>query len=481
MPLIDNIAKAATNAFGGYPILGDFVDLPKPKPFLEYGASGLLRTRGTGYVYEEWLPSLSGQRAREIYREMRDNDAVVGALFFALEMILRRADCTVHAAPGAKGRQYGEYVEQCMEDMSHTWPDFISEVVNMFAFGFSIFETVYKRRQGPQSTKASSKFNDGLIGWRKFAPRAQETIDYWTWDEQGGLQAAIQRAAPEYNLVPLPISKLLLFRTTSVKNNPEGRSVLRNAVRSWLFKRRIEEVEGIGIERDLCGMPVLSLGQEALAEMGGADAAKKLVTGVRRDESMGLVLPLAYDSEGNPQVKFELLRAAGQRQADPGATIARYNSDILNSMLAGFIEFGQGDTGSRALHTSAKGIFYNAIAASLEGVAGVMNRYAIPRLMALNRMDLEFAPKLVFGEVGERDLSELGAYVQQLAMAGLTFFDEQTANYLRKRAGLPDAPEGDEGGPPQQQQPAPAAQPRGKAPKPGAPGQQSQDRMQEAA
>ena len=62
---------------------------------------------------------------------------------------------------------------------------------------------------------------------------------------------------PSYNLYTIPIDKALLFRTKSRKDNPEGRSILRNAYRSWYFKRRIQEVEGIGIERDLAGLPVM--------------------------------------------------------------------------------------------------------------------------------------------------------------------------------------------------------------------------------
>ena len=52
------------------------------------------------------------------------------------------------------------------------------------------------------------------------------------------------------------MEKCLLFRTQTHKNNPEGRSILRNAYRSWYFKKRIEEIEGVGIERDLAGIPI---------------------------------------------------------------------------------------------------------------------------------------------------------------------------------------------------------------------------------
>lgn len=453
MSLIDKIAKSSS-MYGpskGQPsevfvIPGAVQDIPKPNAFGEIGVSGVLRTRGVGYVYEEWLLDLATYRQKQIYREMRDNDAVIGALFFALEMILRKAEWHVEAADGDKDGKYAQFIEECMQDMSHTWEDFIAECVNMFAFGYSLFETVYKRRMGPDG-KSASKYKDGLIGWRKQAPRAQESILYWMWDEEGGLQGAVQLAAPDYHTVPIPIEKLLLFRTTSIKNNPEGRSLLRNCYRTWFFKRRIEEIEGIGIERDLCGIPVLYCTQEALVAMGGQAEAIKLVTNIRVDDQAGVVLPLAYDEKGNPLVKLELLKAAGAKQTDAGATIGRYNSDILNTVLAGFVQFGQGPTGSRALHMSATQIFSLAIAAYMDGVAGVMNRIAIPRLMKLNKFPQDRCPKIVPGEIGVRDLEELSGFVQQLSQSGLTFFDQPTQDYLRKVARLPATPKDDEGKP----------------------------------
>ena len=441
MALVDQISKAASQMV---PIPGSTLgELPKASPMEEIGVSGLLRTKGTGYVFEEWLTSLSTFRAKAVYREMRDNDAVIGAMFFALEMILRRAEWVVSPAPGKKGELYAEFIKSCMEDMSHTWEDFIAECVSEFAFGFSLFEQVYKRRNGPTG-KTKSRYNDGLIGWRKFAPRAQESILYWMWDEEGGLQGAVQLAAPDYHTVPMPISKLLLFRTTSLKNNPEGRSLLRNCYRSWFFKRRIEEVEGIGIERDLCGIPVLYASLEAILQMGGMDVAKTLVRNIRVDDQAGVILPLAFDEKGNKLVDLQLLKTAGSKLTDPGAAIQRYNSDMLNTILAGFIQLGQTPTGSFSLHMSASQIFAQAIGAFMDSVAAIFNRIAIPRLMTMNHMDLEQAPKLEAGEIGVRDLEDLSNFVQKLSMSGLTFFDKPTADYLRKAGRLPPTPEEDE-------------------------------------
>jgi hypothetical protein len=446
MALVDRVAKYISPRDPMVVIPGTIQDVPKTKPFDESGVTGLLRTKGVGYVYDEFLVPLSVHRSKQVYREMWDNDAVINSLRFALEMILRRAEWSLEAAPGKKGNEYADFIDGCREDMSHTWEDFVAECVSMFAFGFSLFEEVYKRRKGPDGRKAS-RYNDGLIGWRKFAPRAQESILYWIWDDEGGLQGAVQLAAPDYRTVPLPIEKLLLFRTTSLKNNPEGRSVLRGIFRTWLFKRRIEEVEGVGIERDLCGIPVLYATSEAVLEMGGMDVAKKLVRDIRVDDQMGVVLPRAFDEKGNSLVELVLLKAAGRKMTDPGATIQRYNSDMLNTVLAGFVQFGQTPTGSRALHMSATQIFSLAITAFMDSIAAVINRIAIPRLMTLNRMDLEQSPKLKPGDIGPRDLDELSNYVQKLSMGGLTFFDKPTADYLRTAARLPETPEGDEAGP----------------------------------
>jgi len=458
MGLLATIAKRGNSDSAASSSLANVNTPEEIQPMTEAGVSGLLRTKGTGYVYDEWLAALTAYRQRQVYREMRDNDAVIGSMFFALEMILRRAKWSIDPAKGSKGEELAKFVKDCMDDMSHPWTDMIAECVSMFAFGFSLFETVYKRRQGQTPgtyrddegnirRRPASKFDDGLIGWRKHAPRAQESILYWKWDDEGGLQGAVQLAAPDWIQTTIPIEKLLLFRTTSLKSNPEGRSVLRNSYRAWSFKKRTEEVEGIGIERDICGMPVLYISKAALAQMGGGSVAageslaRKMVRNIRIDDQMGVILPQAFDEKGNRQVDLQLVKAAGAKQTDVHATIARYNADILSTILAGFIGYGQTEHGSRSLHLSATQIFAEAIAAYLDSIADVFNRIAIPRLLAINGMDLSLAPKLVPGDVGVRDLEELGTYVQQLAAAGIPLADSVTASFLRKVANLPEQPE----------------------------------------
>src|SRR5262249_7537127 len=148
-----------------------------------------------------------------------------------------------------------------------------------------------------------SKYSDGLIGWRKIPIRGQETLLRWVFDDRGGIQAMVQMSPPDYQTVLLPVEKSLLFRTSTAKNNPEGRSLLRTAYRPWFIKKRLEEFESIGVERDLAGLPVAKVPAEYLNARPGSDQAKmveamrKMVRAVRRDENEGVVFPAAYDPD----------------------------------------------------------------------------------------------------------------------------------------------------------------------------------------
>ena len=224
----------------------------------EIGRIGQKRYGGT--FYEEFLRELRGKKGIETYREMAENDDTIGAILFAVEMLIRQASWNVE--PGGdtpKDKEAAEFVEQCMHDMQDTWTDTISEILSFLTYGWSFHEIVYKRRMGKtRDQKTRSKYNDGLIGWRKLPIRAQETLYQWEYDDEDNLIAMTQLPPPNYGLITIPMDKAMLFRTKSRKGNPEGRSILRNAYRSWYFKRRIQEYEGIGIERDLAGLPVFT-------------------------------------------------------------------------------------------------------------------------------------------------------------------------------------------------------------------------------
>lgn len=410
----------------------------------QIGSTGL--EHYDGRIYEEFLPTLRGMKSVKIYQEMQHNDPIVGAILFAVEMLIRQVEFRVQpASDNSADVEMAEFVESCMDDMDMTWQETISEIISMLVYGWSYHEIVYKVRKGNnKDVDKMSRFDDGKIGWGKLPIRSQDTLYKWAFDDNGGIVGMWQQAPPRWELVFIPMEKALLFRTSSVKNNPEGRSVLRNAYRPWYFKKRIEEIEGIGIERDLAGLPVAFVPPDIMAddaspqEKAVFNSVKDIVRNVRRDEQEGVVFPAIYDDNGNKLYDFQLMSTGGSRQFDTDAIINRYDQRIAMTILADFILLGHEGVGSFALSSTKTHLFSVALGAWLNSIVSVFNRFAIPRLFKLNGFKVENLPKLVCGDIESIPLTELGEYISKLSGAGVDLFpDDELKKYLLKIANLP--------------------------------------------
>lgn len=206
-----------------------------------------------GFFHEEFLKELQGKRGIEVYREMSENDDVVGSILFSIEMLIRQ--CRWSVEPGGcdkKDKEAAEFIESCMHDMQDTWIDTISEIMSFITYGWSFHEIVYKRRNGnSKDPRLKSKYSDGLIGWQKLPIRAQETLYEWEYDNLDNLTGMTQMPPPSYGIFTIPIEKALLFRTKSRKNNPEGKSILRNAYRCFDAETEILTKDGWKCGKDI--------------------------------------------------------------------------------------------------------------------------------------------------------------------------------------------------------------------------------------
>lgn len=405
----------------------------------EIGRIGQKRFEGT--FYEEFLPELRGRRGMDTYREMAENDDTIGAILFAVEMLIRQASWTVEPAGDTPAdKEAAEFVESCMHDMQDTWTDTISEILSFLTYGWSFHEIVYKRRMGKtKNPLTKSKYSDGLIGWRKLPIRAQETLYRWEYDDNDNLIGMTQMPPPDYGLITIPIDKAMIFRTKSRKGNPEGRSILRNAYRSWYFKRRIQEYEGIGIERDLAGLPVFTAPENVPIWDDDSDmtalraSMEDMVRKIRIDEVAGIVKPFGFE--------FELLSSGGNKQFDTNAIIQRYDTGIAMTVLADFIFLGHQQVGSFALSSDKTELFAMAIGAYLDIICETFNSQGIPPLIDINGSHFEGItdyPKLAHGDIETVDIQKLSAYIKDMAGVGLLIPDDALEDYIREAANLPE-------------------------------------------
>lgn len=412
----------------------------------EFGSTGL--NIFGGRVNQEFLTELQGLKGYRIYEEMRKNDPVIGGLLFATEMAIRR----VHWFAKGSDDESTTFLEECKDDMSMTWNDFISEVLTMLPFGWAWFEQVYKERRGRNALDRTmqtpifgltsnltedpprSKYNDGRIGWRKFAYRPPDTLERWEMDKSGGILGMWQRdiyvmRAPVF----LPLEKSILFRTRMERNNPEGSSVLRNSYRPWFFKKELEKFEAIALERTGAGIPVIKLPLGYTSK--DLSTAKQVVRRIRVDEQMGITLP--------PGWELELMRTNGRAETQTyEMAIDRYSNHILMSLLLTFIALGTRSVGAFALVKAQQDFFKLALVGWVTNIADTINMYAVRTLFELNSgtfsQDIvNNPPQLQTTDIGEYDLDSIGQFIERAGKAGFLTPDDHAEDWLRRIVGFP--------------------------------------------
>ena len=402
-----------------------------------------------GLVQEEFLRSLQGKRGRETFREMSLNDAVCGSMLYAIEMFLRPVEWVVEPFDkSTRAMKDAEFVQSVYDDMEYTWSEFISEWMAAPVYGFAPFEIVWKIRAGYKSDSGlSSQFNDRKLGISKLAVRHPDTLDKWEYSDQGELLGMWQSAPRTFEKVLIPMDRLLLFTVLQRKGSPEGTSLLRRAHIAWHHKKRIEEIEGIGIERELAGLPMFttpakwwaedaSSGQKALLE-----EVKQMARRIRADEQMGIVLPAVFDEDGNELLTFKLVSTGGARAIETGPAKEYYSRQIAMSILADVILLGHESVGSFALSDSKTNLFSNGLGSLLDGIEDVHNKRLIPRILSVNGRDPSRPPKLRHGDLETPDLDVVGEYVSRLAGAGFMMFpteDGELERALFRNVNLPE-------------------------------------------
>ena len=229
---------------------------PKRTQTAEVGAPGLIQH--SGYILEERDTRLKSRRTRmQTYGEMQ-NDPTIAAGLRGFDALARSIGDTLTPGPDTPP-ELVSFIEACFADMEDAWGDVLSEILTEITYGFSIFEIVYAVRP------------DGRIGWQRWAPRAQDTIERWIFDKDGRTVTAFEQVAPpDYRAVTVPMDRCIHFKTMRRKQNPEGVSLIRPAfepespplIRRWAA--RISASSGEPSAKPPESIPTPGLGTSAL-------------------------------------------------------------------------------------------------------------------------------------------------------------------------------------------------------------------------
>lgn len=422
----------------------------------ETGTVGL--SEADGLIRENIKKELTFPYALETYNKMY-LDPLINASINLKKNIIAKTKFKVAAPEGATPQELAQanFIKQCMDDMEHTWSDFIKSILSYLYYGYGISEKVYRRR-----TRANgSKYNDGLIGWRKLPERSQRTTYQWKFSEDGrevlGVYqnlSKVENSTGRYNFVmksPRYTNKGILLKKNEFLHfkrgggfNPEGESALASCYLPWKYKNIIEEHEAIGISRDMVGMPVIGLHPKYMSPDASEEDKlvfeyyKKVIRNIHAGEQSGLVYPLMYDDNGKKIIDFELMGVQGGKQYDTDKIVKRYEDKILTALFTDILKLGQQSHGSFSLAGAKTNIMAMDIAARLEEICDVINNDLIRQTFELNGWDIDRLPKVYHEDLDEEDLDEMSKMIQRLGSVNMLPRTPSIVSQILQRGGFKD-------------------------------------------
>lgn len=420
----------------------------------EMGQTGLRVFNGI--PYEELKRDLQYPQSMQTFKKM-SYDSTIAAALTLYDLFLMKANWKIKLPkePTEEQKLRAKFIEQCMHDMDHTWLDFTVEAGTMMTYGFSVHEKVYRKR----NRSAGSKYNDGLIGWKKLPIRSQDTIDEWIYSDDGRQILAVKQdlsnSGSNVNLlrngkdIIIPRNKFLHFVVGKNRENPLGQSPLRNVYYAWKYRSMIEEQEAIGVQRDLSGYPVIYIPPQYMSDDASPeqkaiyDMYKDIIRNLHNNEQAGMVMPMAYDPDTKqPLFKFDLMGVEGGKSYDTTEIIRRYDNKILTALFADLLVMGQSSTGSFALGDLKNNLMQLAIEARFQEISNVINRDLIPQTFALNGWTDSEYPEVYVDHLQDDDIDSVSKFYQRVASVGMLTRTLDVVNKIREAIDLEPLPEG---------------------------------------
>jgi hypothetical protein len=411
-----------------------------------------------GQIYAEANAAFQYPAFIRTVNEVRNNPTVGGAMN-VYRMMISRVNWRVEPPKDASDieKERARLVSTMTDDMEGSWKGFIEEVVPYLEYGFGIHEKVLRRRL----FRNGSKYNDGLVGIKKLAPRNQDTIEKWIFDDSGsnllGVQQNISNVENSYRyasrkdektgLVPIDREKFLLFTASGNKGNPQGNSLYKSIYLAVKTLSLLQESELIGISKDVQGILKITIPPKYL-DPAGSDADKATVAAFQQiidnynaGTQRGLLVPGMYDEGKNPLFTYDLMEAKGSAKYDVENIIKRLQSDVLSALSVDVLKMGADGGGSFSLAESKTSILTLAIDYRLREIATVLNEDLMSSIYSANGWSQENMAKFVYEDIEDINLSEFAKAVQQIFSVGGIEMDRPVMNRIRRAFGVAELPD----------------------------------------
>jgi hypothetical protein len=401
------------------------------------GMTGLKHMAGR--VNEEYLNAIKSWTTEvKLYLEMRD-DTLTGTLLDAIKAPLLAADFDVE--PGGEqtpaDEEAADFMWKNMNGMKdQTWVSHTEDGLECVDFGWMLAAINLEKR------------GDGRIWMANLEPRGQETLERWVFseDDEGDDVEFMRQRNPNFGggTFDVPLAQCVHFKFRGRKGNPQGHSLLRSLYRTYKFMRNLEDLEAIGVERDVGGMVVAKLSEGNLNDED-MTTLKATMKNLRKDEALYLIEPQG--------VEFRPW-AGGSKIYDVNQIVERYQKLCLMRFFAQFLKLGMDSVGTQALVKGATDFFTLGLKGVQRYLLEAWNQQLVPYLFHWNRFPgMTGFPKIVWNEPGKPDLTSIITFLNTAVGAHLMTPTDLDEDHLRTLADMPELPEEERGAPRSAEQP----------------------------
>jgi hypothetical protein len=378
----------------------------------------------------EHIPDLMYPLSVPVYGRMR-NEGAIAAVLAAYTLPIRRATWTVN--PSGCRPEVAKLVADDLglpvagkdepgaaRTRGVSWSEHLRCALNYLTFGHAAFELQAEMRDGQARLVALHE-------------RLQSTIQEIHVDRQGQLLGISQELLTRKSRPQIPADRLCFYSHDREGANWAGRALIRPAYPFWLIKQEMIRTHSIANRRWGAGVPVMEALPGTNPSPGQMAEAMQMAAAARAGEQAGAATP--------PGFVMKILGLSGA-VPDTLGFLRWLDQQISRFALAGFLDLGSSETGSRALGQSFIDLFLLNTSTIGLAAADTVTRQVAAKVVEWNYGTDEPVPAIEVNDIGTKH--DITAEALNLLLnSGALSSDPALESHVRRMFKLPERAEQD--------------------------------------
>lgn len=372
-------------------------------------------------------------RRMQTFEEMRFSDDAVHGALSAREHMIQSSNWMLQPPDDSDAaRQILEFAE---DNIYPFLDDILGKMSGALQYGFSAIEPVYGWSDDPSArnyikggARQDARKWGRKIFLQKIAHPLQRTIYTFRISATGDLQAVEQYAWNGFTFIRnvIPPHKVILWSYNKRGDDFWGIPPTRHAYKAWTFKKQLEALNALGIDRFGTGTPVAEAGP-AWVDQDYIKLEQYLRNWRVSDESF-----LIHPAGG----KIELMSGDGSMTLATLQWVQYYKLCIAMTYLTQGSELGSTNSGSRALGEIMLEQAETVVQGDDEQIANIINQQIVVPLIDWNFGPQDAYPQFVPSQ-RVRASSAMGTIITTLITSGAIKWEPKDEAWLRDAMHLP--------------------------------------------